>query len=127
MLFLPLPRGAVVTVCDETCLVAVANRVPTIEPLIVSELEVCCTCYACSLTVEGTRCPCAVLGVSCSGPSWLLTAQAADALDAIYEACGPTVLTDPDWQQLMGWAEEFWIGGLVGLMWVRDQQSESGH
>src|SRR4051812_21354927 len=112
-------------VCDETCLVAVANRVPTIEPLIVPQLDTCCTCYACSFTLPGTRCPCTALEVSCSGPSWLLTTQAADAVDAIYEAVGPIELTDSDWQQLTGWGEQHWVGGLVGLLWVREQQPGS--
>lgn len=125
MLFLPLDDGAVVMVCDETCLVAVANRVPTIEPVVVSEMKVCCTCYACSFTAEGTRCPCEALQVNCSGQSWLLTTQAADALDAIQEARGPIVLTAEDWEQLLRWADQMWIGGMVGLRWLRDRQPES--
>ena len=125
LLFLPLHHGAVVMVCDETCLVAVANRVPTIEPLMLSETNVCCTCHACSFTAEGARCPCKALQVSCSSQSWLLTTQAADALDVIQDACGPTVLTAEDWRQLLHWADQMWLGGLVGLRWVRDRQPES--
>lgn len=125
LLFLPLDDGAVVMVCDETCLVAVANRVATMEPLPVSEVKVCSTCYACSFTAEGSGCPCEALQVSCSDQSWLLTSQAADALDAIHDACGPIVLTAEDWQQLLRWADQMWIGGMVGLRWVRDRQPES--
>jgi hypothetical protein len=73
VLFLPTDRGAVVMVCDDTCFVAVADRLPTVEPMFAAQLAVCCTCYACSLTVPGSRCACASLEVSCSGPSWLLT------------------------------------------------------
>lgn len=123
MLFLPVDGGAVVMVCDETCFVAVANRLPVVEPMFVPELNVCCTCFACSQTVEGTRCPCAPLEVSCSGPSWLLTSQAIDALQTIQDACGPADLGESGWQQLLALADQFWIGGVVGLMWVRDQQS----
>ena len=47
-------------------------------------------------------------------------------LNTIYEAVGPTVLTDTDWDQLQGWAEQVWSGGLVGLMWVREQQPDKG-
>jgi hypothetical protein len=123
VLFLPVDGGAVVMVCDETCFVAVASRLPAVEPMFVPQLNVCCTCFACSQTVEDTRCPCARLEVSCSGPSWLLTSQAIDALDAIEDACGTTDLDETGWQELLTLADRFWIGGVVGLMWVRDQQS----
>jgi hypothetical protein len=94
VLFLPVDGGAVVMVYDETCFVAVANRLPAVEPMFVPELTVCCTCYACSLTVPGSRCACASLAVSCSRPSWLLSSQAVDALAAIQDAGGPTDLDE---------------------------------
>lgn len=127
MFFIPVDtRGAHVMVCDEICLSAVRDRLPVEETLALSTTLVCATCYACSLTVEGTHCPCAKLEVSCSAPSWLLGREAPAALNTIYEAVGPTVLTDTDWDQLQGWAEQVWSGGLVGLMWVREQQPETG-
>ena len=48
------------------------------------------------------------------------------ALNTIYEAVGPTVLTDTEWDRLVGWSEQVWSGGLVGLMWVREQQPDTG-
>lgn len=122
MLFLPVDDGAVVMVCDETCFVAVADRLPTVEPMFASELAVCSTCYACSLTVLGSRCACASLEVSCRRPSWLLTSQAIDALVAIRDTGGPTDLDESGWQQLLALGDQFWIGGVVGLLWMRDQQ-----
>jgi len=127
MLFIPVGDcGAHVMVCDEVCLDAVTNRLPVAELIPLSTTVVCATCAACSLTVEGTHCPCARLEISCSAPSWLLCTQAHMALDTIYEALGPTALTDADWQQLLTWAEQVWNGGLVGLMWVREQQPDLG-
>ena len=62
MLFLPVDaRGAHVMVCDEIYYAAVAGQLPATEPLALSTSLVCATCYACSLTVEGTHCPCARL------------------------------------------------------------------
>jgi hypothetical protein len=125
--FIPVDdRGAHVMVCDEICLNAVRDHLSIEECLPLSTSVVCATCYACSLTVEGTHCPCARLGVSCCRPSWLLSAQPRMALDAIYEAVGPTMLSDTDWEQLETWAEEVWNGGLVGLLWVRDHQPGLG-
>lgn len=121
MLFLPADGGAVVMVCDETCFVAVADRLPAVEPMFASELAVCCTCYACSLTVPGGRCACASLEVSCRRPSWLLTSQAIDALAAIRDAGGPTDLDESGWQQLLALGDQFWIGGVVGLLWVQQR------
>ena len=96
-------------VCDEVCLNAVRDQLPAEEPLALSTSVVCATCFACSLTVEGTHCPCTGLEVSCSAPSWLLCTQARTALDTIYEAHGPTVLTDADWQQLSARLGADWI------------------
>ena len=125
MLFIPVDeRGAHVMVCDEVCLSAVRDQLPAEEPLALLTSVVCATCLACSVTQEGTHCPCSGLQVSCSAPSWLLCTQARTALDTIHEANGPTVLTDADWQQLLGWAEEVWNGGLVGLLWVREHQPD---
>jgi hypothetical protein len=62
------------------------------------------------------------LAVSCSRPSWLLSSQAVDALAAIQDAGGPTDLDESGWQQLLALGDQFWIGGMVGLLWVRDQQ-----
>jgi hypothetical protein len=125
VLFVPVDaRGAHVMVCDEICLNAVRDQLPAEDPLALTTTVVCATCLACSLTVEGTHCPCSRLEVSCAGPSWLLCTQARTALDTIYEACGPTSLSDADWQQLLGWAEEVWNGGLVGLLWVREHQPD---
>lgn len=125
MLFIPVGDcGAHVMVCDEVCLSAVRDQLPAEEPLALSTSVVCATCLACSVTQEGTHCPCSGLQVSCSAPSWLLCTQARTALDTIHEAAGPTVLTDADWQQLLGWAEEVWNGGLVGLLWVREHQPD---
>ena len=127
MFFIPVDtRGAHVMVCDEVCLNAVRDRLSVEETLALSTTLVCATCYACSLTLEGTHCPCARLEVSCFAPSWLLSAQSRLAVDTIYEACGPTVLSDTDWEQLESWAEQVWNGGLVGLMWVREQQPDPG-
>ena len=127
MFFIPVGnRGAHVMVCDEVCLDAVRDHLPVEECIPLSTTAVCATCYACSLTVDGTHCPCARLEVSCYRPSWLLSAQPRMALDAIYEAAGPTILSDTDWEQLESWAEEVWNGGLVGLMWVREHQPEPG-
>ncbi|RBY79877.1 hypothetical protein DQ238_09635 [Geodermatophilus sp. TF02-6] len=122
MLFLPATGGAVVMVCDEICLVAVVDRLPAAEPMFVPELGVCCTCYACSLTVPGTACACARFEVSCSRPSWLLTSQAVDALATIQDAGGPTDIDESGWQQLLALGDQFWIGGVVALLWVRHQQ-----
>lgn len=125
LLFLPVDaRGAHVMVCDDICLSAVADLLPNEEPLALSTTVVCATCYACALTVEGTHCPCLGLEVSCSAPSWLLCSQPQAALATIFEACGPTALTDTDWQELMSSAEQVWVGGLVGLMWVREHQPD---
>ncbi|SOC50160.1 hypothetical protein SAMN05660748_2900 [Blastococcus aggregatus] len=127
MFFIPVDaRGAHVMVCDEACLDAVRDGLPLEGTLPLSTSVVCATCYACGLTAEGTHCPCARLEVSCSRPSWLLSAQPRMALDAIYEAAGPTILSDADWEQLQSFAEEVWNGGLVGLMWVRDHQPDPG-
>src|SRR5688572_23764686 len=58
--FIPVDtRGAHVMVCDEICLNAVRDRLPIEECLPLTTSVVCATCYACSLTVEGTHCPCA--------------------------------------------------------------------
>ena len=98
MFFLPVDtRGAHVMVCDEACLDAVRDRLPVEGTLPLSTSVVCATCYACGLTAEGTHCPCTRLEVSCSRPSWLLSAQPRMALDGIYEAVGPTTLSDTDW------------------------------
>jgi hypothetical protein len=127
VLFVPVDaRGAHVMVCDEICLSAVRDLLPAEDPLALTTTVVCATCLACSLTVQGTHCPCSQLEVSCSAPSWLLCTQARTALDTIHEACGPTTLTDADWQQLLGWAEEVWNGGLVGLLWARQHQPDAG-
>jgi hypothetical protein len=125
VLFIPVDeRGAHVMVCDEVCLSAIRDQLPAEEPLALSTSVVCATCFACSLTVEGTHCPCTGLEVGCSAPSWLLCTQARTALDTIYEAHGPTVLTDADWQLLLRYGEEVWNGGLVGLLWVRAHQPD---
>lgn len=125
MLFLPIDRGAAVMVCDAVCLRHVAGRLPAVEPLAFDASESCLTCFACGLTVPGLRCFCAELTVSCSAPSWLLTSQAHEALDAIFASCGPVPLTDADWDFLLDRAEEVDTGGLVGLLWVRDRQSDT--
>lgn len=125
MLFIPVDdRGAHIMVCDETCYAAVVGQLPAIEPLMLSTSVDCATCYACALTVRGTNCLCAGLAVSCSAPSWLLCQQSHEAMDTIYEALGPTILTDADWTRLAAWAEEVWNGGLVGLLWVREHQPD---
>jgi hypothetical protein len=127
MLFIPVDdRGAHVMVCDQTCYANVVGQFPAVEPLVLSTSVDCATCYCCSLTIEGTDCPCAGWGVSCSAPSWLLCQQAHEAISTIYEAAGPTVLTDADWEFLLAHAEEVWAGGLVGLLWVREHQPDPG-
>jgi hypothetical protein len=125
--FIPVDnRGAHVMVCDEICLDAVRGHLLVEECIPLSTTVVCATCFACSLTQEGTHCPCARLEVSCSRRSWLLSAQPRMALDAIHEAVGPTLLSDTDWDRLEDLAEEVWNGGLVGLMWVREHQPDPG-
>jgi hypothetical protein len=125
--FIPVGnRGAHVMVCDEVCLDAVRSHLPVEECIPLSTTVVCATCFACSLTQEGTHCPCSRLEVSCCRPSWLLSAQPRMALDAIYEAVGPAILSDTDWEQLANFAEVAWDGGLVGLMWVRDHKPGLG-
>lgn len=126
MLLLPITRGADVMVCDQECLLQVAQRFPAVEPQIFDASEVCLTCHACGLTVPGMRCFCADFALSCSASSWLMTAQAVEALNAIFACCGPVALTDQDWEFLLDRAEAVDIGGLVGLLWVRDRHSEAG-
>lgn len=126
MLFLPITRGAAVMVCDEVCLRRVVDRVFAPEAMAFDASELCVTCHACGLTRPGHRCFCAELGVSCSAPSWLLTSEPHAALDAIFASYGPVSLTDADWRFLLDRAEEVDAGGLVGLLWVRERQTETG-
>jgi hypothetical protein len=126
VLFVPVDRGAHVMVCDRVCLKTASDRLPDVEPLVVVASELCVTCFACGLTHSGPACVCADFGTSCSAPSWLLSAEPFAALDAIYASYGPVVLTDEDWAFLQARAEEVDAGGLVGLLWVREQQADGG-
>ncbi|WP_141137593.1 hypothetical protein [Blastococcus mobilis] len=121
---MPVGRGAHVMVCDRVCLKAASDRLPDVEPLDVAATELCVTCFACGLTRSARSCVCADFGTSCSAPSWLLSAQPFVALDAIYASYGPVVLTDEDWKFLQARAEEVDAGGLVGLLWVREQHPD---
>ena len=124
MLFVPVDRGAHAMVCDRVCLKAASDRLPDVEPLDVAATELCVTCFACGLTLSAQSCVCADFRTSCSAPSWLLSAQPFAALDAIYASYGPVVLTDEDWKFLQARAEEVDAGGLVGLLWVREQHPD---
>jgi hypothetical protein len=126
VLFVPIVRGADVMVCDEVCLRSAADRLSAVEPRRFDASEVCVTCFSCGLTVPGIRCPCSETGLSCSAHSWLLSRQPHDALDAIYAAVGPTALADDDWDYLLARSEEVDAGGLVGLLWVREQHPGTG-
>jgi hypothetical protein len=125
VLFVPIARGADVMVCDEECLRSASDRLPAVEAHRFDASEVCTTCFSCGLTISGIRCPCSETGLSCSAPSWLLSRQPHDALDAIHAAVGPIALTDDDWGFLMARAEEVDAGGLVGLLWIREQHPGS--
>jgi hypothetical protein len=122
MLFVPLSDDAHVMVCDEVCLKAVDDRLPTFAPVdYVEAWPTCVTCFHCGLTIPGAQCPCDRLGVSCSAPSWLLTYHPHAALDAIFDICGPVLFTDDDWLRLTALGEQVTSGGLAGVLWVREQ------
>jgi hypothetical protein len=123
MLFLPVARGAAVMLCDEVCLAAAAvtNRLPSVQPQECDATEICATCFHCGLTTPGIRCWCADHDLSCSRLSWMLSGEPHAALDVIVQVCGPTLLSDDDWEFVLARAEEVHIGGLVGLLWAREQ------
>ncbi|MGY1786671.1 hypothetical protein [Geodermatophilus sp. SYSU D00698] len=118
MLLVSLGDGAAVAACDPQCLAVAAGCVDIRDVVAVDPPAVCSTCYSCGLTVEGRTCPCRALGVSCSGSSWLLTSQAAEFLEVLYEMCGPYRLTDDEWAAVTGLAEGIWAGGVVAALWV---------
>ncbi|MCF6744900.1 hypothetical protein E9529_11525 [Blastococcus sp. KM273128] len=123
MLFLPIDRGASVMLCNEVCLAAatVTGRLPAVEPVEYDASETCATCFTCEVTQPGHRCWCQEHDLSCSRLSWLLSGEAPAAVEVIVQVCGPTLLSDSDWDYLQGQGETVHIGGLVGLLWTRER------